>query len=257
MSAAQQEVNAYVRYAFQQRYQLGACLLGRGQGHRDFSPICRGPNGVTPRLMVWGDSHAAALASGLRKLRPDTAQFTTNSCPPFVDTDIPWRPNCKEINEFVLQEAGRIKPDGIMLDANWRFYEGEDVPGSIAKTVDGIRRVSPGSKIYLIGILPQWAHALPEIMLLQDIKLDKEQYIETPLLTSLTRWDNVLASVAKSHELKFLSSIAELCQGLACMAVVKFEDRFQPCAWDAGHLTEACAVYLSRKFLAHVERDGR
>ena len=184
LSAPQRELNAYIRYDPDSLYRNGTCFLLSEQSFEDFAAECAGGLTNNPGLLVWGDSHAAALAVGLRSARPDLAQYTAAACPPLIGAALRSQPRCKGVNDFVVSQIARLKPRQIVLHANWLFYvrrKQANPSMDIAKTIDAIRMVSRTSRIYVVGGVPQWAPNLPERMLRMHIPLRPEEYMETPV----------------------------------------------------------------------------
>jgi len=87
-------------------YRMNICFLDEKQNYHDFrdecqaSPALKSDGGV----LIWGDSHAAALSYGLRKNFKNVSQFNASGCPPVKDLFVDWRPHCKSINDYVLKK---------------------------------------------------------------------------------------------------------------------------------------------------------
>ena len=66
------------------------CRIDDGSDRPNLSPICYENSGVRPAVAVWGDSHATALAPGLRKIAHaagyDFIQLSKSACRPIRDT---------------------------------------------------------------------------------------------------------------------------------------------------------------------------
>lgn len=258
LSMEQRAVYSYTRYAIEELDIDGMCLLRREQTYRDFAPLCDNTHDNKAKVLIWGDSHAAALSRGLRSLFPSVVQYTATECPPLVDSEsiASWRPRCTEVNSFVMQEVERFKPNKIFLHAYWTFYEQHNPAVNVGKTIDAIRRVSPSSEIFIIGGVPQWStRGLPVILLMNHIKLDKEAYLSNASLGPLEALDTKLRLSADSKGVSYLSAVESLCKEGKCQIVAKLNNRFQPTARDYGHLTEAGAVLLAKKLLAQISKD--
>src|SRR5262249_8935392 len=119
LSPEQQAIIAYETYPRQALYREGSCFLDPEQDASAFKADCA-PADAT--LLLWGDSHAAALSSGLRAALP-IVQYTASGCPPAADGPIAERPNCRAINHFILEEIRRRRPPLVLLQADWIRYE--------------------------------------------------------------------------------------------------------------------------------------
>lgn len=256
LSIEQREIYSYTRYNESESGIDADCFLKPEQTYRDFPSVCQNAHNSKSNVLIWGDSYASALSRGLRFFLPNVIQYTSSGCPPIVDTIVNGRPYCSDVNSFVMREVERIKPGEIFLHANWLLYERHDPTVNIAKTLDAIRTVSPSSKIFIIGGVPQWSlRGLPVIMLSKHIKLDKEQYLPNPSLGSLEALDKRFRLLADAKGVSYLSAIEHLCEEGICQIVAKVDDRFQPTAHDYGHLTEAGAVLLVKKLLPQMSKN--
>ena len=109
LSPAKMRVLSYSGKYARTLYREGVCYLESQQTYTDFAEECRAGS-TTGGTLLWGDSHAAALSVGLRRLVPDLIQYNAGGCPPLKDVNIGWRPHCREINDFVMREIERLQP---------------------------------------------------------------------------------------------------------------------------------------------------
>jgi hypothetical protein len=111
---------------------------------------------------VWGDSTAAALLPGLRKAQESRnfgiAQFTSSSCIPALNADMPGVPNCRMMNDQVLKLVREIKPDIVVLHGTWEKYL-----SNVAETVGPLKQT--GARVVVLGPVPVWRRGLPNEVL--------------------------------------------------------------------------------------------
>ena len=250
LSAEQREIYAYARYNESEPDTDGECFLMPEQTYQDFSSVCKAVSSARQNVLLWGDSHAAALSRGWRVVEPSALEYTASGCPPLIGTVVVGRPFCKDVNDFILREVERMKPDEIVLHANWLLYERYDPTSQITATIDAIHRMSASSKVFILGGVPQWPPSLPVIMLRKRIAMDQEQYWPNSSSSVLDEMDRKFRLVVESRGATYWSAIAHLCKSGKCQVVVNSDGRFQPTAHDYGHLTKAGAVLLSVKLLA-------
>jgi peptidoglycan/LPS O-acetylase OafA/YrhL len=116
-----------------------------------------------PLIVVWGDSTAGALMPGLRQAQEShpfgIAQFTSSSCYPALNVDIPETPSCREINEKVLSLARQLQPEIVLLHGTWARYL-----DNVAETVVGLRKQT-SARIVVLGAVPEWQRGLPSEVL--------------------------------------------------------------------------------------------
>jgi peptidoglycan/LPS O-acetylase OafA/YrhL/lysophospholipase L1-like esterase len=94
----------------------GECIHGAENGH--------------PKVLLWGDSHAAHLMPALMEVYPDVAvyQLTMAGCPPVrgYELQVPMASkDCPDFNQRVLQEIPELKKSGlqgVVISARWQMY---------------------------------------------------------------------------------------------------------------------------------------
>ena len=88
-------------------YRDRRCFLDGDQDEAAFTPECVVEVESHPGrgTLLWGDSHAAHLAPGIRSRgsRAGFAQLTATSCPPILGYSAKGRPNCARLNRWVLE----------------------------------------------------------------------------------------------------------------------------------------------------------
>nr|WP_224790259.1 SGNH hydrolase domain-containing protein [Pseudomonas fluorescens] len=125
-----------------------------GQDATQYAEECV-DKGTAPLWVLWGDSGAAAIYSGLRGLSDRTgqfrlAQFTSSSCAPLVgfsgrNTD------CKANNQWTLDKIRELVPDTVILSAMWGNYDLSSLPATVKQLHSaGVR------KVVLLGPTPAW-----------------------------------------------------------------------------------------------------
>ena len=130
------------------------------------------PQGASPLLVLWGDSHGASLYPGLRaeqrRRNFRVAQFTNSACPPLIDLKSERRARCLDFNDAVLVRLAALRPDVVVLEAHWAVYAGLNgfpsvEAGALRETVTklqdlGVRRivVMGGLPTRTISINPGW-----------------------------------------------------------------------------------------------------
>ena len=102
--------------------------------------VCRmGPEGA-PRVVLWGDSHAAALQAGLAEWAEATGTparaLTRSACPPVAGLAFSGGRardrGCAAFNEGVLAHLLESRPAAVVLSARWPFRLDPEAPGAAA-----------------------------------------------------------------------------------------------------------------------------
>lgn len=250
-----QRILQFESYPYSAIYRENTCFLNEHQQAHDFAAECL-ISAQQPAL-IWGDSHAAALSFGLRQHNPQWAQLNASGCPPLALTDISWRPFCADINRFVLEQIEAHQPSHIVLEANWGLYALDDLTQRLQTTLELVHQLSPSSRLYVLGDLPQWQPSL--LTLLQhnpsrftvDRTLKNDSLAQTRLLDQQLRTGTESArhaAPAQKNWAHFISLESLLCQEAQCTAVVSdAAGEPVPMAWDYGHPTAEGSVFLAQQ----------
>jgi peptidoglycan/LPS O-acetylase OafA/YrhL len=235
---------------WEQESRAGTCLLGLGQDERDFGVDCVAVQTADhPLVVLWGDSHAAHLYPGLKHLQPTAgfslAQLTAGNCPPILDIDLPFRPTCRGINDFVMRRIGELKPRIVVLGAYWGIYLQQDLT-RLDGSLIALKRVGV-DRIVLIGPVPIWNPSLPKA-LMNYYWAKRPDRLPRKMAFGVTRMVNLddrIRRVANQFDAAFVSPIDEFCDADGCLASIG-DDPKNLTAWDSGHLTNAGSQYLGR-----------
>jgi hypothetical protein len=134
-----------------------ACFLDVGQTAAAFAPDCVDQEPQSkPLILLWGDSNAASLASGLRSLQGRFAfrfgQLTASACPPVLGYATSDRPNCKGINDAIYKELETLKPATILLAS--QGYGSDPAALEMLKSSLEMVRSGDPKRLILVGPSP-------------------------------------------------------------------------------------------------------
>lgn len=222
--------------------RVGKCFLWPEQGPDAFDASC----GVIAdddkeRVLLWGDSHAAHLYPGLKKLLSDRqshlSEYTASACPPLIDTKTDKNPNCARINDFIIGKVATLKPDLVVVAARWGEYDISRLGMTIAKL-----RAAGVRDIVLIGPVPEW-EGTPRKDVLRS-------YLHTKVIPERTAailqpdLDARLAVSAGKLGIAYVSAYKVLCESNKCLVFVDG----RPTVIDKAHFT----VEGSVNFVRHI-----
>jgi peptidoglycan/LPS O-acetylase OafA/YrhL len=193
-------------------------------------------------VLVWGDSHAAALASGMREARTSVWQTTATRCPPVLNVDFLGAKHCAGINRGIFNAIEKLRPDRLVLHANWHSY-GKRV-ATVGDTIDAIKRVSPRTQIVLVGNVPLWSNRLPRLMLQHNLPAKPSTSLKLPLYDALQTQDRRLREIALERGVTFVSALDVFCTRDRCAVSVRDDE---PLSFDYGHLTPGAAAALAAR----------
>jgi peptidoglycan/LPS O-acetylase OafA/YrhL len=248
MTADQKYIYSFIesKLSRTEAYEFGTCF--RRSEFTQATDKCSNISETGLSVILWGDSHAAALAYGMRKVHPNLAVYTTSDCSPIVGYPRPRVPYCKPNNDYVIKRISELRPKIVMLAANW--IDTEPLSG-ISGTISAIRSASPHTSIIILGGVPQWQPSLPEILLRESAVLQSELRIPTDT-QQVEAADLKLSAIGLRSGVEFLPILPELCANGDCLAFAQGSDRLQPFAWDYGHLTTAASMLLAHQIFAKI-----
>lgn len=245
-TAQQKDLWSYTNYDVQTLWRVGQCFLQPEQSYRSFGKDCVG-GGQVARTMVWGDSNAAAIYPGLKRQFEHVAQYSASGCPPVLSINQSWRPFCKDINQHVFEQVKTLRPERLVLFANWILYKDIDLTSELAATVDAIKKESPNTAVEVIGGVPQWYPSLPVYMLKRNLYIDQVNTISNKGLSVIIELDRSLSMMSSLRKVRFHSAIDALCLGQECQVTTQFQEKQVLTTWDYEHLTEGGSVNLAQK----------
>ncbi|WP_416048931.1 acyltransferase family protein [Cupriavidus basilensis] len=222
---------------FKYNYAIDArtskCWLAAENAFDGFSEECiqapQVPGGRS--IFVWGDSHAARLYPGLRKLLGDDyaiSQFTRDSCPPILNFRYE---SCARSNEYALATIRRTQPQMVILFAVWNHYQDNwdvDSPARQGLHAAITALKSAGIKqIVVLGPAPRWKDMLPKLVY-QDWKQSyPARRIPERLATNLDPTsftvDAQMKKAMGSEGVRFVSIVQYLCTTGGCLTHVPNE----------------------------------
>jgi hypothetical protein len=221
---------------FNKQLRTGVCFLEEEDSIQNFDSLC-----FSEEILLWGDSHAAALFHGLNEIQP-ISQLTSSGCPPILDINLSDNNVCEFLNDQIFTSIKENKYKLIILHANWIRHGYGDYIESFKDTLQQISAIQEDVKIIVIGNTPQWFNSLPKYLVLnnisiKDIKGDSG-LIQTQLEELLASDELIKDSINEINKenIHFISILEEYCVESACLAMNTKENN-ELLFWDYGHLT--------------------
>lgn len=236
-------------------YRENRCYFHPGT-YGGFSPECTPPKRpAIPRILLWGDSHAAHLYPGLldmqKKREFDLIQWTSAGCPPTRTHWVTEVTSCEERRAWELQHMERAVPDTALLAARWDLYISEGTPESdvLAATLDDIQWLQRLGvrKIILFGPGPTWNSSLAT-ELVRYMRIHSTERIPERLGAvddTARRLDAAMAAQALAMHVQYVSVLNLFCNREGCRTVGDVKSP-QPdlLFWDSNHLTTSGSRFL-------------
>lgn len=209
------------------------CWLGSDADFDEYAASCK-----TGKTVVWGDSHAARLYTGLRKDDGGISQFARDSCMPVVG-DASLAPVCAASNARVLKEIESIRPSRVIVFAVWVRYKPDYA--ALETTLRRLKAVT--DDVILLGPSPSFSPDLPQQAyrywlsrgaLPERLAPDAQDYREV---------DASLLSAAMRAGVTFISLYDAMCNQEGCLTHTP-AGKSDLVFWDYGHLTTIGARFV-------------
>jgi hypothetical protein len=240
-------------------YREGACFLRLDQPAADFDESkCADRQPGRADLLLWGDSHAAHYAPGMRqearRFDINVVQATYAGCPP-----IPFRAgisaSCADFGKRIWQMAQTEKFDAIVLSANWTGYQ------AVLPELSGVVRelAQTGRPVVVIGPSVEFSSALP--VLLSARRPGAGTHLRQAggwLLKAAVDLDvRMRELLGAMPNVLYVSPISEVCPDRVCPVLL---ENGVPLTWDSSHLTAEGSALVSALLLKRmssvVRRQG-
>lgn len=252
-------VNSALSYDWSAGFRFNECFIyALDEKTNKFSPVC-GLIGSKnkPMLMIWGDSHSASLYRGFEKFGNTlgfvVSQFNASGCPPVLDLFIANRKECVNTNNYVFNEIKKLKPDVLVLGANWEMYNGDAKTKweklDSEKFISTIIRIKEAGvkNIIIIGQLPVYSTNQADMLKRKFLWTKVETVTYRNFKTSAMTADNNMRDLSFRLGVHFISPLDLLCKPQGCTISIP-GDKITPLSYDYGHLTTVGSWYLVSKF---------
>jgi peptidoglycan/LPS O-acetylase OafA/YrhL len=239
---------AYQHYPREELYREGTCFLTLGQDPAAFHvEACAQATPGRPLVLLWGDSHAAHYAPGLRaladKLGVDLVQASYAGCSP-----MPWRsdnsPTCAQFGRTILDLIESRRFDHIIVSANWTGYP--NIMQDLATLLNelGANGVEP----IVLGPSIEFRRRLPILLASRPGALFSRARGPQDWLSDNVVWLNrqMQQALAGLPHVAYVAPIFELCRDETCPVLV---DGHVPLVWDASHLTAEGSAFVATALL--------
>jgi hypothetical protein len=202
-----------------------------------------------PLILLWGDSTAGALMPGLRKAQQargfGIAQFTSSSCIPAVNADIAGVPNCRAINDKVLELARKLRPDIVILHGTFEKYLDH-----VTETVVALKQMTD-ARVIVLGPVPGWKRGLPnEVLRYYMLHHDLIPQRFNGAVSS-NGYDAKMRAALEPEGAEFISAWDLLCNADGCLTRVG-DEASDISASDQVHLTEKGSIFLVRSVIGQI-----
>ena len=229
------------------------CFLDADQDETDFQAECTVEVQSHPGrgVLLWGDSHAAHLAPGIRAhgSRAGFAQLSATSCPSILGYSARGRPNCARVNQWVAEWVRENRPETVLLAASWPSYDGYQ---GVAGTIRELKALGT-PRVVLVGPVISFREKVATVLARQSGDERVPERIPSTRLERLRRVDSELKALAADAGAEYVSPLDLVCNERGCL-VAPGGKASQILTFDESHLTPAGSTYVVDGLLAQYLR---
>jgi len=248
----------YLNYNEKAQFLEGQCFLDLSDDFSKFDKaLCLPDRPGLPNYLLFGDSHAAHLASGLKAALPDAniLQITGVQCPPLL----PKQPNVSRSCPDMIKLASEILPkerkiDKVWLSAAWNGSRLVQSAGWSKNWLDDLKQTAEhfqklGIPVVIVGPNSEYDAPLPTLLARGNEKhspaLAQQALVEDPFAL-----DKTLAEFAKANGFAYVSLIDHLCAGASCR---EYTPSGEPIYFDASHFGSAGSSLIASEIARELQ----
>lgn len=236
-----QEIQRLAAFAYQQDgpMRAGVCFITRATaGERGVADACLAKAPGKRNVLLLGDSHAAHLYPGLAEAFTDAnvMQLTASGCKPIARPN--GAPRCWRILGPAFDDLlPRLKPDAVVLSADWRGVAAEDV----ATSVRALKALA--GRVIVFGPIVEYNDTLPRLLLRAGWRKDPDLVTRTRRRDAPTM-EAAIKSAVEGAGGVFVPVYGTLCKDAACITT---DAQGDPIQFDNAHLTARGAALLAQR----------
>ncbi len=253
------DVTQALNYDWGRGYRYNICFINPSDVNTStFSPFCSQDSGKkNKKLLIWGDSYSASLYRGFetvgKSLDFSVHQFSASGCPPILDFHVNNSKECINSNKYVFNEIKKLKPDILVLAANWELYDSNQQNNwenldldKFNATIEKIKRLGVHN-ITIVGQLPVYTLNQANMLIKRSPWASVDTITYKNFKPTAKIADEKMKNFASKLEVNFISPIELLCTSAGCLISIPGAN-IRPLSWDKGHLTTTGSEFLVSKF---------
>lgn len=205
-------------------------------------------NRFSKSALVWGDSHAQALAPGITRKLPSNWQFlqvASSGCVASISVTRPSENSqCDMSNYTAMRAVENARPDVVVIAQ------------SSGHNIENMKKISTKlnqmgiNKILFMGPTPKWTTELPKIFA-RSLWVTKPQKTYLGVNTDVIELDSQLkmAFYSMPKNTQYVSVIDLFCDEVGCLTYTGESIRDTLTTWDNSHFTPSASIYLAQNLL--------
>lgn len=199
------------------------------------------------RVLIWGDSHAQMLNSGLAKTLPSDwqlMQIASSGCAARVDhLEQTTSDYCAYSNRFALDTIEKVVPEVVIVAQS----NGHNL-ASMNRVGAALEKLGVKSVVFL-GPSPHWQDDLPKILVRRLWPSIPERTwvgVNREVFETNTKLKNKFSTTQGKT---YVDVIDSFCNSDGCLTRLGDDAQRDATSWDYGHLTALASEYLAKQIL--------
>lgn len=199
-------------------------------------------------VLIWGDSHAQMLSSGIVNNIPKTwqvLQVATSGCNPSPNIEVPSVVSqCDQSNFFALKTIEKAKPDVVVVAQAWDH--------SVKAMATITHRLSGFGvkKVLFLGPTPKWTADLPKIIARHLWTTKSKRTFIGINLDIIKSNEKMLREFGSSDAAQYVDVIGLFCDPGGCLTYTGDDFKKESItSFDYGHLTPSASEFLAKNVL--------
>jgi len=230
----------------------GVCFITSTNEFSDFKPsTCTVLDPNRPNYLLFGDSHAAALWTGMNQEFQSVhiLQANASGCEPVLgEYD---STTCGKMRRYVYEQfLPSARVSGVILSEHWKK------PADFDRLLPAIHWLQArGINVLIVGPVQEYDTPLP-ILLAYSISRNDPGLAERHLLPGLAQLDQTIAGHAQRSNVRYLSLWQATCGSGRC---TEYADAAKtiPMLFDTNHLNAQASVLVARQWASQMTATAK
>lgn len=199
------------------------------------------------RVLIWGDSHAQMLNSGLTKQLPNdwqVMQIASSGCAAsIVYSQQSNSDYCTHSNKFALNVIAKTIPNVVIIAQS----TGHNIE-SMNKIYDELKKLNVNTIIF-VGASPHWQDDLPKLIVRRFWPNIPERTWEGINIDVYQNNLKIKNQFSQNPNKIFIDMFELFCNINGCLTRLGSDSKKDATTWDYGHLTEIASEYFAKQLL--------
>jgi peptidoglycan/LPS O-acetylase OafA/YrhL len=206
-------------------------------------------------VLIWGDSHAQAIAPGIVRYIPknwQVLQIASSGCATNPNIEEPSSSSqCNQSNYFAIKTIRESKPDVVVIAQNGGYEL-----NNVQQTVEKLNNLGV-KKVVFVGPTPHWTSDLPKILARKlNMVIPRKTHVGIDF-DVFAKNDIMKKEIPTTERQTYVDIINLFCDSSGCLTYLGDDPKTGIITWDYGHLTPIASEYLAKNILIDKIVNGK